>query len=131
MGNSHEPSVLSYKTHVLDNGRTFYFPPCQSHINLKDSLSLTADVQGIPHIYKSECPSGENHLGCSVFKRTRDDNKPALSISISSWRSWTTSFLEIVTIARWVLSPSDTLGLFFPITESMLLLDSTLFVGLC
>ncbi len=42
LGNSHKPTVLSYKTHVLDNGRTSYFSPCQSRI--------TAEVQGIPHI---------------------------------------------------------------------------------
>ncbi|XP_055061254.2 uncharacterized protein [Misgurnus anguillicaudatus] len=80
LGNSHKPSVLSCKTHVLDNGRTSYFPPCQSHINLKDSLCLTAEAQGIPHIYKGACASRENLLGCSVFKRTRDDDKPALSV---------------------------------------------------
>lgn len=76
LGNSHKPSVLSYKTHVLDNGRTF--SPCQGHINLKDNLGLTAEVQGIPYIYKGA--SRENHLGCSVFRRTRDDNKLALSV---------------------------------------------------
>ncbi|XDV22790.1 hypothetical protein PO909_027607 [Leuciscus waleckii] len=78
LGNSHKPSVLSYKTHVLDNGRTSYFPPCQSHINLRDNLSLTAEVQGIPYFYKGA--RRENHLGCSVFRRTRDDNKHALSV---------------------------------------------------
>ncbi len=80
MGNSHKPTVLSYKTHVLDNGRTSYFSPCQSCINVKGSFILTAEGQGIRHIYKCACTSKENYLGCSVFQRTRDDNKPALSV---------------------------------------------------
>ncbi len=58
LGNSHKPAVLSYKTHMLDNGRTSYFSPCQNRIDVKDSLNLTAEVQGIPHlqgcIYKQE-----------------------------------------------------------------------------
>lgn len=74
LGNSHKPTVLSYKTHVLDNGRTSYFFPCQSHINVNDIFNLTAEVQGLSHIYKSACTSKGNHLGCSVFKRTRDEN---------------------------------------------------------
>ncbi len=48
---------------------------------MKDSLNLTAEVQGIPRIYKGAYTrKKENHLGCSVFQCTRDGNKPALSV---------------------------------------------------
>lgn len=134
LGNSHKPSVLSCKTHMLDNGRTSYFSPCQSHINLKDSLCLTAEAQGIPHIYCTRVHVQAEKISLAVrcsSAQGMTTNLLCLLRIISSWRSWTMSFFEIVTIAGWVLSPSDTLDLFFPITENMLLLVSTLFVGIC
>lgn len=36
LGNAHKPSVSSFKTNVLENGRPSFLTPCVSHISLKE-----------------------------------------------------------------------------------------------
>ena len=81
LGNSHKPSVQSYKTNILDNGRPSLFTPCHSHIRLKEKLNIK-DEHGMHHVFKgnSACSADEDPIDHSVFKRTKNDNKLAPSI---------------------------------------------------
>lgn len=67
LGSTHKPeAVTSFWTNVLENGRPSLLSPCPKHLKVKERFSSTI---------LDDC-----NLGCSIFRRTKDDDKVGLSI---------------------------------------------------
>ncbi|XP_057709361.1 uncharacterized protein LOC130927495 [Corythoichthys intestinalis] len=80
----HKPSDVNvYKANILSNGRTSLLHQCPNAINVKEDYSSMQKHRGLtPQASKENkhaLPCTDT-LGCSVFDRTPDDNKPASSI---------------------------------------------------
>ncbi|XP_054867909.1 uncharacterized protein LOC129347292 [Amphiprion ocellaris] len=74
LGNAHKPTVSSYRTNVLENGRPFICTPCNSSIKVIENT-----CQGGDQISKFRNKSLET-LGQNVFNETASDNKLGPSI---------------------------------------------------
>ncbi|XP_063758693.1 uncharacterized protein LOC134877201 [Eleginops maclovinus] len=84
LGSVHKPSKVNvYRTNVLNNGRTSYLQSCPNSIHVKE------DYGGMAPHHSTTLPAGDvntslhvdtDNLGSSVFDRSKDDNKLALSI---------------------------------------------------
>ena len=91
IGKAHKPDVHTFKTHVLENGRSSYFKPCDSCMHMKEKVCHVGEQWDNffnarkPHLQRD---TGQN-LGHSVFQITKSDNKLALSVE-------DTAFLEIM-----------------------------------
>lgn len=70
LGSVHKSTVNSYKTNVLESGRSSIFEPCPSFIHIKDTK------QGFDQPNKTP----GRMLGQTMFNRTENDNKPAPSV---------------------------------------------------
>lgn len=77
LGKVHKPTICSFKTNVLENRRPSLFRPCTSHVNLKERLDVT-----FPYSASQGCWDGKmiDSLGSTVFRKSDDDDKPALSV---------------------------------------------------
>ncbi|KAK5847425.1 hypothetical protein PBY51_016551 [Eleginops maclovinus] len=69
---AHKPTVSSFKTSILENGRPSFLTPCESRIHVRER-------------YTDTCPLGEKtqtkeDVGKLIFKQTADDDKLALSV---------------------------------------------------
>lgn len=84
LGTVHKSSEVSvYKTNILNNGRTSFLKPCPNSIHVKDDYAGMTQHHGstFPACKKNTRPTLKaDNLGCSVFDRSKDDNKPTLSI---------------------------------------------------
>lgn len=80
---AHKPTVAVFKTNVLQNGRPSYLTPCQKHVGVKEKVSYGGEHRSgtSTHLfsYSGNRLGAQNKLGCSVFMRTENDDKPALS----------------------------------------------------
>ncbi|XP_066448142.1 uncharacterized protein [Eleutherodactylus coqui] len=80
LGNVHKPSTVnSYCTNTLENGRPSFFQPCPNRFLIRDtpsSISYSDSTEIGTHF----CDEDRDHLGCTVFQRTKDDHKIAPSI---------------------------------------------------
>lgn len=84
LGTVHKPSDVNiYKANVLNNGRASFLRPCPNSIHVKENYD------GMTQHHSTTFPACEvntslhgttDNLGSSVFDRTKDDNKSALSI---------------------------------------------------
>ncbi len=83
LGTAHRPSSVNvYRTHVLSNGRTSYFTPCPKQIQVKECFC------GMPKQHTTMLPDLDgksagrktDNLGCAVFHKTPEDDKPGLSM---------------------------------------------------
>lgn len=80
LGGAHRlPQVNSYKTFILDNGRSSHLQPCNSQISVKETFTKTPESS---HSFASLKVSGRNvdSIGQQVFTRTPDDHKLAPSV---------------------------------------------------
>lgn len=78
LGSVHKPTVNTFKTTVLDNGRSSFFQPCTSLLRIKEKIHHAER----PRERTSETTNkikGEI-LGQAVFNHTEHDNKLAHSI---------------------------------------------------
>jgi len=83
LGTVHKPSEVNvYKANILNNGRVSFLRPCPNSIHVKEDYGTTQH-------HSTTFPACEmntslhvstDNLGCSVFERSKDDNKLALSI---------------------------------------------------
>ncbi|XP_035808144.2 uncharacterized protein LOC118470918 [Amphiprion ocellaris] len=84
LGTVHKPSEVSvYKTNMLNNGRRSFLKPCPNNIHVKDHYRCMTQYHDstFPAWDKNSRPTlSADNLGCSVFDRSKDDNKPALSM---------------------------------------------------
>lgn len=79
LGDVHKPSVSSFKTNILENRRPSLFIPCTSHIHIKERITSNLILR-TPHGLEANWNMSKDNLGQSVFERTENDSKPALSI---------------------------------------------------
>lgn len=70
LGNAHKPTVRTFKTNVLENGRSSMLQPCTSFLHAKEVQSD----------YDQQCSVNDTILGQSVFIQTKHDNGPAPSV---------------------------------------------------
>ncbi|XP_028328030.1 uncharacterized protein LOC114478897 isoform X1 [Gouania willdenowi] len=69
LSGAHRPSVNSFTTNILSNGRSSFFTPCMSTIHIKEKYAETCPILHTP----------QNELGAQLFQQTTDDDKVALS----------------------------------------------------
>lgn len=84
LGQAHKPaSVTVYKTNLLLNGRSSFLSPCSNSIHVKETLSSSTRQSSHFHQHcngrlgQEETPDS---LGSTVFNRTKDDDRSALSV---------------------------------------------------
>ncbi|KAI3361663.1 hypothetical protein L3Q82_002029 [Scortum barcoo] len=84
LGTVHKPSEVNvYKTNTLQNGRTSFLKSCPNSMHVKDDYSGMTQHYSPTFLTCEENTSltlSAENLGCSVFDRCKDDDKPALSI---------------------------------------------------
>ncbi|RXN13488.1 hypothetical protein ROHU_009677 [Labeo rohita] len=68
LSGAHKPTVNTYKTNILDNGRPTFLRPCENKIHIKDKYIESC------HTLKTQA-----ELGRHIFQQTADDDKVALS----------------------------------------------------
>ena len=128
LGTVHKPSEVNvYKANVLNNGRVSFLRPCPNSIHVKEDYggmtqhhgaTLPAcDLNTSLHVH----PSTDN-LGCSVFDRSKDDNKLALSIEDKAFLALMDSevLIKMRRTAGWLLYPFGFLDNAFQATGSKL-----------
>lgn len=72
-----------YKANVLNNGHVSFLRPCPSSIYVKEDYGGTTQHHSATFPAYQMNPSSHvssDYIGCSVFERSNDDNKLALSI---------------------------------------------------
>ncbi len=84
LGTFHKPTEVNvHKTNILHSSHTSFLKPCPNGIHVKE------DYSGMTQHHSPTFPAcaedtsftmSTDKLGCSVFDRSKDDNKPALSI---------------------------------------------------
>ncbi|TKS65471.1 hypothetical protein D9C73_028149 [Collichthys lucidus] len=77
LSGAHRPTVNSYKTNILDNGRPSFLSPCENRIYTK--VKFTEDNP----LFGSMQPKDE--LSKHIFEQTADDDKLALSAEEESF----------------------------------------------
>ncbi|XP_040216137.1 uncharacterized protein LOC120945794 [Rana temporaria] len=78
----HKPAKVNvYRTHLLQNGRTSCLCPCTNSLHIKERLDNPTHHRSIQRCMEDLASTGNaDELGCKVFERTRDDDKPAPSV---------------------------------------------------
>lgn len=78
LGNAHKPTVSTFKTTVLDNGRPSLLQPCTSFLHIKEKIHHGGEARD--RISTQSTKAAEEMLGQTVFNHTEHDNKLASSI---------------------------------------------------
>lgn len=84
LGRTHKTAtVTAYKTNLLSNGRSSFLEPCSNSIQVKESLSGPT-LHSTNHRQHCDISLVQEEdldtLGSTVFNRTKDDDRPALSV---------------------------------------------------
>ncbi|KAJ8353207.1 hypothetical protein SKAU_G00207740 [Synaphobranchus kaupii] len=79
--------VNVFKTHVLQNGRPSFLKPCTNSIHVKERLNGPAQHNLLTPSHSLEIfpDTSLDGLGKSVFQKTPEDDKPALSVDYSDF----------------------------------------------
>ncbi len=84
LGRVHKPAnVTVYKTNLLNNGRSSFLTPCSNAIHVKESLPGRTTQPSHLRQHSTDSPvqtEVTDRLGSTVFDRTKDDDRPALSV---------------------------------------------------
>lgn len=84
LGTVHRPpEVNMYKANILHNGRTSFLSQCTNNIHVREDYGGMSQHQGVTlptWMENTDLTVSTDHLGCSLFERTQDDDKPALSM---------------------------------------------------
>ncbi|CAN2390054.1 zinc finger [Pristimantis euphronides] len=83
LGNAHKPeNVNILYTNTLENGRPSLFLPCPNKFIVKEKFTncTRPNITGGSYTMDYLCDEDRDHLGCTVFQRTREDHKIAHSI---------------------------------------------------
>ncbi|XP_056107180.1 uncharacterized protein LOC130085444 [Rhinichthys klamathensis goyatoka] len=88
---AHKPSSINvYRTDVLPTGRTSFLRPCHSVIHIQEKFDKRRSSHSIQTLKEIDILADDiDDLGSTVFKRTKEDEKIALSIEDQA-------FLEIM-----------------------------------
>ncbi len=80
LGDVHKPSVSSFKTNILENGRPSLFIPCTSHVHIKEKITSNLTALHMAHDFETHWNMNKDNIGQTLFIRSENDNKSALSI---------------------------------------------------
>ena len=82
LGHVHRPLTIStFHTNTTELQRPTLFDLCPNVFHVKERFNDTQALSDPPSVYSEDQPFCEtDHLGCTVFRRTRDDNQVAPSI---------------------------------------------------
>lgn len=82
LGQTHKSSEINvYKTNMLHSGRSSFLPPCPNTMFVKDNYACMSQCNSLTVREESAKPSRlRDNLGHSIFERSKEDDKPALSI---------------------------------------------------
>ncbi|KAJ8349307.1 hypothetical protein SKAU_G00244370 [Synaphobranchus kaupii] len=90
LGQAHKPDTSAFKTSMLESGRPTFLTPCPSHIHVRERTSYGGEKQD-GFSYTAWRGSADNRavdqLGYTVFEKTKDDNKSALSFEDKAFMS--------------------------------------------
>lgn len=70
LSGAHKPTVNSFKTDILNNGRPTFLNPCENKIYIKDKYTES----------RSTFEKTQVELGRHIFQQTVDNDKAALSV---------------------------------------------------
>lgn len=129
LGGAHKTEEVNvYKTRVLQNGRSSFLKLCTNNIHVKVKDPVQQSPQTPYHseeIFHESCLDG---LGESVFQRTPEDDKPAMSVDDNNFLRIMENKVYMDDENHWVAPlPFRYLASPFLITESRPLRDSPLF----
>lgn len=79
LDNAHKPTVNTFRTHILQNGRPSLLTPCHNSICVKERLSYGGEHRYGHSAHMTKPKPAEEQLGLTVFQRTDNDNKSAMS----------------------------------------------------
>eukprot|EP00079_Xenopus_tropicalis_P020479 XP_012811408.1 PREDICTED: uncharacterized protein LOC105946345 [Xenopus tropicalis] len=79
LGDVHRPTnINTLYTNTLENGRPSLFQPCPNRFLIKEIQNNTYLTNLLGESYP--CAKDDDHLGCNVFQRSKNDNQLSLSI---------------------------------------------------
>eukprot|EP00079_Xenopus_tropicalis_P026785 XP_012820751.2 PREDICTED: uncharacterized protein LOC101731053 [Xenopus tropicalis] len=79
LGDVHRPTnINTLYTNTLENGRPSLFQPCPNHFLIKEIQNNAYLTNLLGESYP--CAKDDDHLGCNVFQRSKNDNQLSLSI---------------------------------------------------
>lgn len=79
LDNAHKPTVNTFRTHILQNGCPSLLTPCHNSICVKERLSYGREHRYGHSAHMIKPKPAEEQLGLTVFQRTDNDNKSAMS----------------------------------------------------
>lgn len=79
LDNAHKPTVNTFRTHVLHNGRPSLFTPCPNRICVKNTLSYGGECRYGRSANKMNPKPADERLGLTVFQKTDNDHRGAMS----------------------------------------------------
>lgn len=79
LDNAHKPTVNTFRTHILQNGRPSFLTPCHNNISVRERLRHGGEHRYDHSAHMTKLKSAKEQLGLTVFQRTDDDNKSAMS----------------------------------------------------
>ena len=103
LGNVHTPlTVSAFHTNIGDRERPTLFMPCPNVFNVKERYSDIL-ISNHPSAYPEEKLTCEtDHIGCTVFRQTKDDNQVAPSIQDISFLKTISDSLRKDANGSWV-----------------------------
>ncbi len=86
LGNVHKPlTIRTFHTITTEPNRPTLFDPCPNVFHVKETYKDNQITNYSPTYSVDESFCDADHLGCTVFKRTKDDNQVAPSIQDTSF----------------------------------------------
>ena len=90
LGNVHKPlTIKTFHTNIIESKRPTLFQPCPNVFHVKEKYGDIQLTKDSPTDSLNESVCDVDHLGCTVFKQTKEDNQVAPSIQ-------DTSFMQIM-----------------------------------
>lgn len=103
LGSVHRPSAISsFYTNTTELRRPSIFNPCPNVFCVKERYSAIQVADHLPTCSEQESTCDVDHLGCNVFKRTKEDNQVAPSIQDASFMKIMKDGLQKDTNNSWV-----------------------------
>ena len=81
LGNVHKPlTIRTFHMNIAEPKRPTLFAPCPNVFHVKEKFSDIQITNSPSACCEDQSPCEADHLGCNVFRRTKDDNQVAPSI---------------------------------------------------
>lgn len=79
------PTVNTFYINTKELEHPTLFDPCPNVFHIKEKYSYIQVINSSPTYSEEESTCDANHLGCTVFKQTKDDNQVTPSIQDASF----------------------------------------------